>query len=172
METAAPLWKSMGKVKGFSQFGCDERSLRSTLGWRGAHWEVFLSLAGPVNWAGWKDNGCVSLFGKATCWQGVGGTRYGHVFQPDGCALWALQAMGGEVGFLWPAPDSLPMSRGNLSENVGSWMGRLKDQSGRMTWPPRTRSRLRDRPRLEFVIWKTACFRESGIPAFEPCPSL
>lgn len=55
METAAPLWKSMGKVKGFSQFGCDVRSLRSTLGWRGTPWEVFLSLAGPVDWAGWKD---------------------------------------------------------------------------------------------------------------------
>lgn len=75
METAA--WKSMGKVKGFSQFGCDEKSLRSTLGWRGAHWEVFLGLAGPVDWAGWKDSGCVLLLGKATCWQGVGGQDMG-----------------------------------------------------------------------------------------------
>lgn len=62
-----------------------------------------------------------------------------------------LQAMGGEVGFLWLVPDSRPILRGNLSENVGSWMGWRKRQSGRRNLPPRTHSRPRDRPRLEFA---------------------
>lgn len=73
---------------------------------------------------------------------------------------------------MWPVPDFIPISRGNLSENVGSWMGQLKGQSCWRTPPPRTHSRPKDRPRLEFATWKTACFRESRILAFKPCPNI
>lgn len=129
-------------------------------------------MAGPVDWAGWMDDGCVPVAGKAMSWPGV------EVRDSDMSPILMdvssgrLQAMGGETGFLRPARVSLRMPRGNLSANVGSWMGRLKGQSSRRTQPPKTHSRLRDRPKLEFATWKTACFRESGILAFEPCPGL
>lgn len=128
--------------------------------------------AEPVDWAGWKDNGCIPVLGKAACWHGVGGRDMDmSLILMDAPSGW-LQAMGGEVGFLWLVPDSRPILRGNLSENGGSWMGWLKGQSGRRNLPPRTHSRPRDRPRLEFATWKTACFRELRILAFEPFSSL
>lgn len=112
------------------------------------------------------------LLGKAVCWHGVGVRDMDmSPILMDAPSGW-LQAMGGEVGFLWLVPDSRSIPRGNLSENVGSWTGQLKDQNGRRNPPPRTHSRLRDRPRLEFATWKTVCFRELRIPDFEPCPSL
>lgn len=108
METAAPLWKSVGAMEPSSQFGGEERSLGPTLGWRGAHWEVFLGFAGPVDRAGWKDDGCVPLLGKAMCWHGVGGPDMDTSLTLMNVPSGRLQAMGGEAGFLWPARTPFP----------------------------------------------------------------
>ena len=56
----------------------------------------------------------------------------------------------------------LPVPRGNLSGNAGSWTGQPRNQSDPRTPPRRTPSHLRARPRPASETWKTAYSREQG----------